>query len=958
MVTINRHRDTFSLSRFQDKNKSLLLTVNKVINLYFCSHYMNKSCFIFFFTLLFFISSCSNDKTNRIKVIGVSQCSDDAWRRAMNSEMKREASFNPGIEVRIKTAHDSNQKQINDIERLIADKVDLIIVSPNEAIPLTPVIEKAMLEGIPVVLVDRKISSGKYTAFVGADNYQIGKEVGVYAANMLNGKGNIAEIRGLNGSTPAFERHSGFMSVISKYPGIQVIYQNDGGWLRKEAKVRMTEALHKNIPIDLVFAHNDEMAAGAHEALTVLSGIKKPVLLGIDALPGTEGGIQKVISGILDATFIYPTGGEKAIQTAVQILNNEPFERDNILYTAVVDRTNARVLKLQTDQIIQHQNRISLLNSVLNQNLARYSSQRILLFGLFLILFLISVLLVLLIRAYSSKNKSNKILESQNIAINNQKEELSEQRDQLIVLSKNLEEATQAKLVFFTNISHEFRTPLTLILGPLDSLEKESLSTEGNRLIRLMRKNVHVLLKLIDQIIDFRKYENGKMQLYFTFTDLKLFVSQICDSFIEFGKKKHIHFSFTASAEDFTLWFDSDKMEKICYNLLSNAFKFTSENGRIDVHLAKISVNDEPYAQLTVTDNGPGISDHHARSIFDRFYKVDSRASGSGIGLHLTKVLVEMHNGDISIKSEEGKGSIFTVQIPFKQKEIPVVEQYPTLSSHAVNEDDLLILESEEDISAIVNLQTDKPLVLIVEDNFDVRTYIKSLLTDSFEIIEAPNGQIGLLRAMKYVPELIISDVSMDVLDGFELCRQIKENLSTSHIPVILLTALAQDEQRVIGFESGADAYISKPFNESLLKIRVRKLIENREKVKEYFQKNLTFGERRENVADIDKSFITRFRKIIEDKLIDNDLNVDEIGKSLGLSRVQLYRKIKSLTNYAPNELVRIIRLKASEQLMINTEKSISEIAYETGFSSPSYFTKCFKEYFNESPTEFIKRIK
>jgi signal transduction histidine kinase/CheY-like chemotaxis protein/AraC-like DNA-binding protein len=919
---------------------------------------MKRYFSIVFLFILVALASCTGEKTNKTNVIGVSQCSDDAWRRTMNSEMQREASFYPGIEIRIKTAHDSNQKQIRDIESFIADKVDLIIVSPNEAIPLTPVIEKAMLEGIPVVLVDRKINSGKYTAFVGANNYEIGKEVGVYAANLLNGKGNVAEIRGLNGSTPAVERHNGFMNVIDKYPGIKVVYQNDGGWLRKQAKVRMTEALHKNIPIDLVFAHNDEMATGAHEALIVSSGIKKPILLGIDALPGTEGGIQKVISGILDATFIYPTGGEKAIQTAVHILNNEPFVRDNILYTAVVDKTNARVLKLQTDQIIQHQTRISLLNTVLNKNLAKYSSQRILLFSSLLILSLITVLLILLIRAYSSKNKSNKILEAQNIAINKQKEELSEQRDQLVVLSKNLEEATQAKLVFFTNISHEFRTPLTLILGPLDSLEKETVNTEGKRLIQLMRKNVHVLLKLIDQIIDFRRYENGKMQMYFTFTDLKLFVSQICDSFIEFGKKKHIHFSFTASDEDYTLWFDSDKMEKICYNLLSNAFKFTSENGRIDVRLDKIMVNSESFAKLTVSDNGVGIPEHHARSIFDRFYKVDSRTSGSGIGLHLTKMLVEMHNGDISIKSEEGKGSIFTVQIPFKQKEIPVVEQYPILSSQAVNEDDLLILESEEDIPETVNLQTDKPLVLIVEDNVDVRTYIKSLLIDSFEVIEAPNGQVGLFRAMKFVPELIISDVSMDVMDGFELCKQIKGNLSTSHIPVILLTAYALDEQRAIGFESGADAYIPKPFNESLLKIRVRKLIENREKVKAYFQKNLTFGERKENVAEIDKSFITRFRKIIEDKLIDSDLNVDEIGKSLGLSRVQLYRKIKSLTNYAPNELVRIIRLKASEQLLIKTDKSISEVAYETGFSSPSYFTKCFKEYFNESPTDFIKRVK
>ena len=904
------------------------------------------------------ISSCTNDKANRIKVIGVSQCSDDAWRRTMNNEMKREASFNPGIELKIKTANDNNQKQIRDIERFIADKVDLIIVSPNEAIPLTPVIEKAMLEGIPVVLVDRKINSGRYTAFVGADNFQIGKEVGVYTANLLNGKGNVAEIRGLKGSTPDFERHSGFMSVVEKYPGIHIVYQNDGGWLRKTAKEKMSEALHKNNPIDLVFAHNDEMATGAYEAITVMSGIKKPVLLGIDALPGTDGGIQKVMSGILDATFIYPTGGEKAIQTAIHILNKETFEKENILYTAVVDKTNARVLKLQTDQIIQHQNRIGQLNTVLDQNLARYSTQRLLLISSLFILFLITVLMVLLIRAYRSKNKSNIKLEKQNVAINKQKEKLSEQRDQLIVLSKNLEDATQAKLVFFTNISHEFRTPLTLILGPLDSLaEKENLSENGKRLILLMRKNVYVLLKLIDQIIDFRKYENGKMQMYFTLTDLKSFVSEVCESFIEFGKKKHIHLSFTYDTDDFTLWFDSDKMEKICYNLLSNAFKFSTENGRIEVHLSKIHINNESLAQLTISDNGVGISEHHIYSIFDRYYKVDSRALGSGIGLHLTKVLVELHNGTIGIKSEEGKGSVFTVQIPFKQKEISVVEQYPDLKSYSLREDDILILESNEEISDTINLQTGKPMVLIVEDNVDVRTYIKSLLIDNFEIIEAPNGQTGLFKALKYVPELIISDVSMDVMDGFELCRQIKQNLPTSHIPVLLLTAFTLDEQRAVGFESGADAFISKPFNESLLKLRVRKLIENRQMVKDHFQKNLTFGEKKENVNELDKTFIAKFRKIIEEKMIDSDLNIDEIGKDLGLSRSQLYRKIKSLTNYAPNELVRIIRLKASEQLLIQSEKTISEIAYETGFSSPSYFTKCFKEYFNESPTEFIKRL-
>ena len=920
---------------------------------------MKKSLLLL--VLIMALLSCDSGKKEKSFLIGVSQCSDDAWRRTMNEEIMREAYFSSDVDVQIKTAYDSNQKQIRDIESFIAEGVDLLIVSPNEAVPLTPVLEKAMKEGIPVVLVDRKTSSAQYTAFVGADNFQIGKEVGVYTANLLNGKGNIVEIRGLKGSTPDFERHEGFISVLKNYPDIHLIYSKDGGWLRHQARGKMKEALALNQPIDLVFAHNDEMAIGVNEALKLKGNIKVPRIIGIDALPGPDGGIQRVLDGTLDATFIYPTGGEKALQTALSILRKQSYQRENTLYTAVVDKTNARVLKLQTDQIVQHQKRIGQLNNVLDKNLTQYSTQRTFLFFSLIVLFIITALSILLLYSYRNKNRVNKELEKRNISINKQKEELSEQRDQLVTLSKNLEEATQAKLVFFTNISHEFRTPLTLLHGPLESiLKNETLSEEGSKLAHIMRKNVQVLMKLIDQIIEFRRYENGKMQTYFTLSDLYAFVGDICNSFMELSKKRRIHFSYSAAKEDFTLWFDSDKMEKICYNLLSNAMKFTPENGSVKVHLDKVQINGEYYVKLTVADTGLGISEQHIHQVFDRFYRVDKNISGSGIGLALTKVLVELHNGKIDIESTEGKGSTFYITLPFKQKDISINEQYPVLNSNTDINEEILLLETDdnETTTEVAKNDSDKPLVLLVDDNGDVRQYLKSLLHADFEIIEAGNGQQGLLKAMKQVPELIISDVMMDVMDGFELCKQLKENITTSHIPVMLLTACAQDEQRAKGFESGADAYIPKPFNEDLLRIRVRKIVENREKVKAFFQKNLTFGERKENVAEIDKTFITKFRKVIEDNLIDSDLNVDEIGKNLGLSRVQLYRKIKSLTNYAPNELVRIIRLKAAEQLFINSEKTVSEVAYDTGFTSPSYFTKCFKEYFNESPTEYLKRIK
>lgn len=914
-----------------------------------------------FILILITLLSSSCYKQNEKFVIGVSQCSDDAWRHTMNEEMLREASIIGGIDLIIKTAYDNNERQIRDIEEFINSNINLLIVAPNEAEPLTPIVEKVMDKGIPVVLVDRKIASQKYTAFVGADNYQIGKEVGAYIAKLLNGKGNIVEIRGLKGSTPNIERHNGFLSSINQHPEMQIIYEGDGAWLRTEANRRMSEAIAQNTAIDIVFAHNDEMAIGASEALSLGNSIKRPLIIGIDALPGADGGIERVINGTLDATFIYPTGGDKTIQTAIQILKKQPFTRENTLYTAVVDKTNARILKLQTDQIIQHQNKINKLNETLNINLSHYTTQRILLVASLFALGAILILLILLFRLYRHKNKANRQLEETNEEINKQKEVLAEQRDQLVTLSKNMEDATQAKLMFFTNISHEFRTPLTLINGPLENITKhEKLSQNGKKMVKIMQTNVQVMLRLIDQIIEFRRYENGKMQMYFIYDDLKHFIKTIYDSFKEMSRKKRINMKYIVEDTDFMVWFDSDKLRKICYNLISNAIKFTPENGSITVHLTTEIINDEKYAKLIITDTGIGISQENISEVFNRFYRVNDNYSGSGIGLALTKALVEQHSGNIGVESEKGKGSSFYFTIPFKQKNISVTEQYPILRLDEVNLDDMYFADLEDNYmdSNVTKSENTLKQILIIEDHYDVRKYIKSILKDDFDILEASNGKEGLLKAMQTIPDLIISDIMMDGMNGYELCKNIKENINTSHIPLILLTAYALDEQRVIGYESGADAYIAKPFNEEVLKIRVKKLIESREKLKDFFKKNLTFGENKKSLTEIDNTLIEKFSKIVEENLSNNELNVDALGQELGMSRVQLYRKIKSLTNYAPNELVRNIRLKKAEQFLVNTNKSISEIAYEVGFTSPSYFSKCFKEYFHESPTDFMKKTK
>ncbi len=914
-------------------------------------------------SILLLFYSCGEQRKEKF-IIAVSQCSDDAWRRTMNEEILREATFYDNVEIKILTAYDSNQKQIRDIESFINQKVDLLVVSPNSAIPLKSIVEKAMDSNIPVILVDRKINSSKYTSFVGADNFQIGKEVARYVGNLLGGTGNVVEIRGLEGSTPDLERHSGFVSGISSSPAIKLVSQINGNWSRTVSKQKMIELLKAEPEIDLIFAQNDEMAAGAFEALKDMGlSNKRPYIIGIDALPGNDGGIQNVIDGNLDATFIYPTGGEKVVQTALKILEGGDYEKVNMLYTAVVDNSNARIIKLQTEQIQYHQTRINSLNTVLNKNLALYATQKTVLTLSITLIFIFLILVILLLRSYRNKNKINHQLESTNQAIIKQKEEISEQRDQLITLSKNLEEATQSKLTFFTNISHEFRTPLSLILGPLQTITKtEELSSEGKRLLQMMNKNVLVLLKLIDQIIEFRRYENGKMKMYYTFGNLKAFLSEQCDSFQEIAKKKKIRFNFDSSVNDFMLWFDTDKVEKIFNNLISNALKFTPEEGKITVFLSKTRIEGEDFAKISVKDSGIGISDEHIKKIFERFYRADDQlSSSSGIGLALTKVLVEQHSGRIDVVSSPEKGSVFEVIIPFKQKNITIKDQYPVLDSKSFSQDDYyhrmeneLTEEKEEEFIA----NQDVPSLLLVEDNLDVRSYIKMLFKDKYKIHEATNGQNGYLMAVKLMPDVILSDVMMDGMNGYELCKSIKENISTSHIPVILLTALSMDEQRAKGFESGADAYIPKPFNEEILLIRVRKILENREKMKGHFQETLGFGDKKLKLTDLDTKFIDRLKSIVEDNLLESEINMDELAKNMGLSHVQLYRKVKSLTNYSPNELVRIFRLKVAEKLLLQTDKTISEIAYDTGFSSPSYFTKSFREHYKESPSDFLKRVR
>lgn len=914
---------------------------------------------IFALSILFalFSVSCADNDQKKYN-IGVSQCSDDLWRTTMNDEMKREAGFYTDVSLKIKTVKDDTGQQIKDIESFIDEGVDILIISPNESASITPVVQKAFKAGIPVILVDRKIDTEDYTAYIGADNYAIGKELAIYVAQVLNGEGNVVEVRGREGSTSDKERHDGFSEIIRLYPDIHVVAQPRGNFLQDVAQKEMSDLLARQVKIDLVYAMNDPMAMGVSKALDKYND-KRPFIVGIDALPGKDGGIQNIMDGHIDASFIYPTGGDKAIDLAMRILKGQAFNRDNILYTAAVDKSNARILQLQYEQIKEHQMKLERMNTILDKSMAQYANQQMLFYAAVLCIILITALLVALYIAYRTKSTANTALARQNDEIKRQTVILEEQKEQLVSLSKQLEDATQAKLVFFTNISHEFRTPLTLIMGPVESLLKsKNVSDDERDMLKLIKRNSERLLALMTQIIEFRSYENGKMRTFFTRDDMKAFLDDLNTAFTDLAARKQVRFHFECSRKSILMSFDKEKMEKIYFNLLSNAFKFTERGGAVKVSLTTLQVNSVDSMCLTVFNSGKGIPQDKIDNIFDRFYKVDPHDSGTGVGLALTSALVDVHGGTIRAESDN-KGTTFILTLPLHQPDseesIDMDNSYQSGSATGILSLDEKMNKPEEHLLEDDDPESNKPIILVIEDNQDVRNFMYLILKDEYTVLEAEDGDTGVLKAVKHVPDVIISDVMMPGKNGFEVCAEVKENASTSHIPVILLTACALDEQKAIGFESGADAYIPKPFDARLLKIRVRKLIENRQKLREAFGSSLKGGDPdKTSLVTADQNFVTNFRNYVTENITDSEMNVDEIARKMGFSRVQLYRKLKSLTGYSPIELIKITRLKYAMNLL-RSSQSISEVAYQSGFTSPSYFSKCFKDFYHENPSDYLK---
>ena len=870
------------------------------------------------FVGLLLLAGCN--RNTKKYVIGVSQCSEDIWRDKLNDELLMETYQHKDVELLFASAKDNDKLQTEQIEKFIQRGVDLLIISPNQVHSITPVIDKAYDKGIPVILFDRKTDSQKYTAFIGADNVKVGKTIGEFIAKTLHGEGKVIEIKGLDNSSPAIDRHKGFVQALSKYRDIQLKRTLSGEWTKESGYKSIKSAIADAKDCNIIWGQNDRMAEGAQRAMAE-AGVHNVQYVGTDALPSKGGGIEAVHNGKLLASYIYPTRGDMVMQLAMRILKKQPFHRDNYLKGALVTKDNAKVLLLQNEEMMKQRSRLSDLNSKVDIYLAQYNHQKIymLLGGV-----IIALLIGLIVYIYRT-----------------------------IILRRELEEqATNAKLQFFTNISHELRTPLTLIADPIEHIVNDgNLTKQQRNMLQIVEKNVSILMRLVNEILDFRKIQNKKMELTLSEFELTRYLKEWARTFESIATKRKIKVELITPAP-IRLCADIYKVERICYNLLSNALKYTGEGGSITV---KAKSTDET-VEICIKDTGKGIAKEDLKHIFDRFYQVrNSNKDGTGIGLAIVKAFTELQGGTAKVESEVGKGSEFTITLPKRvagDNFQPAEETY-TMNDFLDESSAVTDISTENKVSKITSdRQEDKPRVLVIDDNADIRAYATALLGDEYDVMEASDGSEGLKKAVREVPDVVVCDVMMSGMDGLECCKHLKSDSLTCHIPVILLTAKTLDEHRAEGYAYGADAYLTKPFNGNVLKARIKNLITNRKLMKIVFG-NDAQQEPMEAVAQSAESqFVEKFRTIIQGNLGNSDLNVETISHEMGISRAQLYRKIKSITGISPNDIIREARMRRADRLLETTDKSVSEIAYEVGFSSPSYFTKCYREFFGRTPNK------
>ena len=971
---------------------------------------LRKSFIVTIGFIAFLLSSCTSAREPRLR-IGVSQCSEGPWRSKQNAEMERELLLHDGISMELICCHDNSQQQIKDIRYFIDQKVDLIAVSPNEPEDVTPAIAEAMDAGIPVVVFDRQVIGDKYTAFVGGDNEGAGRLLARYAMSLSNSSNpfqrcNVLELTGLMTTTPAQMRHRGIVEELKDYPQAKLLASVDAHWSGDDAAALMDSLLTCYPDVDVVVAHSDWMASRAKMKANELKPGNHIRFAGIDGIVGPGEGIEAIELGRLDASATYPTGGDIIMQTAIRILEGEPYEKETLLESHLVSSVQEAMLTSSMQRAIDKEAEdIRALRGRMDYYWQLHSLEKALSRALGALLVLALGFMLMLYLFYRVSRRTGQ-------SLTRQRATLKEQRDQLLALTRELEEANNAKMNFFTNVSHDFRTPLTLISAPIEQLSKDERlrDPKQRQLLQLAQRNIGLLRRLVNQILDFRKAESGKTSLDLQPIDLSSLLSAWTDSFQGLAAKKQIQLTYETRGKDFQTMADEAKMERIFYNIMGNAFKFTPDGGSISVSLAHTG---DKYI-MCIGDTGPGIPTSDIQKIFDSYYQVGSRRfEGTGLGLALAKNFVELHGGTIRAENQpKGTGSVFTITLPARpiaegQQTIPFI---PSDLSNLTNLDnpgspnalpsalDLDMLEAQEDLTT--SDDEPKPIALIIDDNSDIRLFLRTLLSDKYRVLSAANGEEGLRKAQETVPDIIICDVMMPVMDGLECCRRIKTTPATSHIPVLMLTACSMDEQRVRGLEEGADAYIAKPFSSAVLLAQMESLISNRARIRESVapiagsisakpdapvaadkpslkgpntsapslgrdqgepsprrdQKEPAAAPVPPRISKYDEEFLEKLHQLIEQNLSNENYSIELLASDICLSRTQLFRKCKALTGVSPVELLRNTRLEAARQLLAEGKGSVAEVASLVGFADASYFTRCYKAFFGTTPHEMNKQ--
>lgn len=727
------------------------------------------------------LTACT--ESGRIYKIGVSQCSQGRWREKVNREMlAAQHLYEHDVKVSIADSYDDTELQIRQIDSLADSGIDLLIVAPNEAAPLTEAITRVRQKGIPVIFFDRKASTKDYTAFIGGNNVEAGKTVADYAATLAKtlGRGgkkpSVLEITATMSTSPAQERHEGFSQVLSLHPELSYTCINSE-WSTDEVYRIIKRKMQEGQLPDIIFCHSDFMALGAYKALKEGRKEKDISILGIDGM--LDEGISYVQKGYLAGSYVYPTHGEKIVRLALDILTGKSFKQDNYLPSMMVTPGNANIVAMNSHELIKQNEDLIIIHDKLENYYGLYNTQHKILTGS-----LISILIMIIgaILTWIAAKQTRKA-------------------------HRRMVQLNEEQTLFYTNASHQLKTPLTLIAGPVKELMgKASLRADDRELLEIVGRNVKELESLTASVLNFRKKVNA-----------------------------------------------------------------------------------------TVSDE--------------------------------------------------------TAEQAFKDN----------VSTEVMKESRLALMKQED--------TEELPSILVVDDNDDMRRYLRTLLADKFYVLEAADGQSGLKLARDIVPDIVVSDVMMPVMDGLQFCRRLKEDTATSHIPVILLTARDTEAQQTEGYEHGADAYLTKPFNANLLIARIYNLVKSRQQLRFLFgtateddtleaseEKTVSVTEperpKAPAISSQDKLFADALKEAIKKNMSNSSLKMDDLGEEMGLSRVQLYRKVKALTGLSPVELLRQMRLQRGHLLLTTTTKTVNEIAYEVGFGTPGYFSKCFKQQFGKYPME------